>query len=63
MEEKLAGMLLIDMKGAFDYVSLGCLLYTMVGINAYGDLLHWTESFMSDRKVGLVIDGHQYAGT
>lgn len=31
------------------------------GIGADGDMMLWTKSFMSHRRVGLVIDGHQPA--
>lgn len=37
-ERKLADMLLMDIKGAFDDVSRNCLLCTMDGIGADGDL-------------------------
>lgn len=29
------------------------------GMNTDGDLIGWTESFMSDRRVRMVINGHQ----
>lgn len=45
-EGKLAVMLLIDVKGALDHVSRNYLLRTIDGINADGDLMQWTESFM-----------------
>lgn len=32
----------------------------MEGIDADGDLMRWMKSFLSDSRVGLVIDGHQY---
>lgn len=55
---KLAGMLLVDKNGVFDHVSRNCLLHTMEGIDADSDLMRWTDSFMSNKSVGLVIDGH-----
>lgn len=58
-EKRLTEILLIDVKDAFDYVSRNFLLPTMEGMSADGDLMQWTESFMSDRREGLVIDKHQ----
>lgn len=52
-------MLLIDVKGAFDNESRNSFLRTMEGIGADEDLMQRTESFMSDRRIGLVIDEHQ----
>lgn len=51
-------MLLIDVKSAFDHISRICLLQTMKRINTDGDLIRWTESFMSDRSRSLVNDSH-----
>lgn len=31
----------------------------MAGMDADGDLIRWTESFLSDRIVDLIIDGNQ----
>lgn len=50
-------MLRMDVKGAFDNLSRNCLLQTVEKIDADGDLMRWTESFMSDRNVSLVIGG------
>lgn len=56
--EKLADMLLINVKRTFDHVSRNCLLRVMEDMDTNGDLMKWTESFMSDRNIGLAIDGH-----
>lgn len=56
-------MLLVDLKGAFDHISRSCQLCTIEGMRAEGDLIRWTESFMSDRRLGPVIDGHQSVKT
>lgn len=58
-EGKLADMRLMEVKGAFDHVSRTSLLQTLEGIGADGRLVRRTESFMSERRIGLVIDGHQ----
>lgn len=54
----LPGMLLRDVKGAVDHACRNCLLPTLEGMEADGNLIRWTELFMSDRRVGLFIDGH-----
>ena len=57
-EKKLAAALFMDVKGAFDHVSKGQLLTRMVELGIDGDLVNWTGSFLTDRRVQLVIDGH-----
>ncbi len=57
-EKKLAGALFMDVKGAFDHVSRGQLLTRMIELGMDGDLVTWTGSFLTNRKVQLVIDGH-----
>lgn len=51
-------MLQMDGKGAFDHVCQSCVPYTMDDTDDDEDLKWWTSSFMSDRKVGLVLDGY-----
>lgn len=58
-ERKLVGMLLIDVKGALHHVSRNYLLRTIESMGADGDLIRWTDWFMSDRSVRLVSDTHQ----
>lgn len=60
-ERKLGGIFLIDIKGAFDYMSRNCLLRTIDDIGTNGNLMRWTESIMSNRSVGLVINDHHCA--
>lgn len=60
-EGKLTEMVLIDIKGAFDKVSRNNLLRTIEGMGNDGDLMRWTESFMSNTTMGLLIIGHQCA--
>ncbi len=57
-EKKLAAALFMDVKGAFDHVSKGKLLTQMIEFRVDGDLVTWTGSFLTDRKIQLVIDGH-----
>lgn len=59
-EGKLAGILLIDVKGAFDDVSRNLLLRIIEGIGADRELTRETEKFMSDISVDFVIQRHQY---
>lgn len=63
VEGKLAVILLINVKGAFDHVSRSYLPRTMEDIETDADLMRWTESFMADRKVGLVMEGQQFEET
>lgn len=57
-QKKLAAALFMDVKRAFDNVSKAQLLKQMVELEINGDLVTWTGSFFTDRKVQLVIDGH-----
>lgn len=58
-EKKLAAALFMDVKGAFDHVSKGQLLKRMLELGIDGDLLTSTKLFLTDRKVQLIIDGHE----
>lgn len=55
---KIAGLLLMDVKGAFDHVSRNQLLRSMRDMKIDGNLIKWVGSFMTDRRLQLVIDGH-----
>ena len=57
-EKKIAGTLLMDVKGAFDYVSRLKLAQRMRQLGIDNDWIGWTQSFLTDRKVEIVIDGH-----
>ena len=48
----------MDVKGAFDHVSKNRLIERMIDTGVDGDLIKWTKSFLTDRKVQPVIDGH-----
>lgn len=58
---KVADMLLMDIKGTLHHVSRNCLLCTMESMGTDGDLMKYTELFLCNRSVSLVIDGHQWA--
>lgn len=57
-EKKLAFALFIDVKEAFDHFSKGQLLARMIKLEIDGDFVSWTSRFLTDRKIQLVIDGH-----
>lgn len=48
----------MDMKGAFDHVSKTQLVVQMLELKIDGDPIRWTKSFFTNRKLQLVIDGH-----
>lgn len=52
------GLLLMDVKGAFDHVSKNCLLQHMEMKDVEGNIISWVQSFLTDRRLQLVIDGH-----
>ena len=54
----IAALLLMDVKGAFDHVSKKRLQRRMQEIGIDSNLISWVGSFLSDRKLQLVIDGH-----
>ena len=56
-DKQIAGALLMDVKGAFDYVSRAKLVQRMKELDIDDDLIGWTQSFLTDRSVELVIDG------
>ncbi|KAL1978972.1 hypothetical protein VTN96DRAFT_7858 [Rasamsonia emersonii] len=58
-QKQLAGALFMDVKGAFDHVDPAKLVRRMGELGIDGDLICWVRSFLADRRVQLVIDGHQ----
>lgn len=62
-EEKMAGMLLMDIKEAFNHVSRNELIRKMEAMRADSDLVRWRRLFMLERKESLVIDGHHCEAT
>ena len=54
----IAGALLIDVKRAFDYVSQARLVKRMANLGIIDNLIGWTQLFLTNRWVELVIDGY-----
>lgn len=57
-KKKIAGVLLMDVKGAFDHVSRAEMAKRMVELGVDNDLIGWTQCFLTNRWVKLVIDGY-----
>ena len=51
--------LFVDVKGAFDHVSRTQLLLILQSLGLPPAVLSWTDSFLSDRKLGLAFDGQR----
>jgi hypothetical protein len=49
--------LLLDVRGAFDRVDKRQLLKRMTQVGMAGNILRWVDSFLSDQRSMLVIDG------
>jgi len=56
-EKKVAGALSMDAKSAFSNMSNAHLGRRIDALEVEPDLIRWTGSFMSDRRVKLVLDG------
>ena len=56
-QKKIAGALFMDVKSAFNNVDKTFLGKRMEELGLEADLIQWTMSFMSDRRVELVLDG------
>jgi len=54
----ITGVLLMDIKAAFPSVAKGRLVYLMKVRQMDGDLIRWTESFLSERMVEMIIEGN-----
>jgi len=57
-EDNIMGVLLMDIKAAFPSVARGRLIHARKTKKINGDLIRWTESFLSERTVERVIDGN-----
>jgi hypothetical protein len=55
-EDIITGVLLTDIKAAFRSVARGRLIDTLKAKWLDGDIIRWTETFLSDRKVQMVIE-------
>lgn len=62
MEERLTDILLIDVKRTLYHVSRNKIMRKMNVLGADEDLVRWMRSFMSERRVSLVVDSHQCEG-
>jgi hypothetical protein len=60
-QKKLVKALFMDVKGAFNYVARKQLLKKMIQLKIPGDLIQWTNLFLTDRQIQLIIDGHTYS--
>ena len=58
-QKKLVGAAFIDVAGAFPNTDHTRLVERLGEIGLNGDLRRWVQSFLTDRKLLLVIDGHQ----
>ena len=52
-------ILFFDVKGAFDHVSKARLLDTMRRLYLDPAVIRWTDTFLSDRQIGLAFDGER----
>jgi hypothetical protein len=52
-------LLFFDVKGAFDHVSKTRLLDTMQRLHLHPAVIRWTDTFLSDRQIGLAFDGER----
>jgi len=57
--KRVAGALMMDVKSAFNNVSKPVLNRRLLELGIEPDLVRWTDSFMSDRKVRLVLEGKE----
>ena len=55
--KEITGALCMDVRAAFPSVARGCLLRRMREMEVDEELVRWTDSFMSDRRVRMVVDG------
>ena len=55
--KKILSILFFVVKGAFDHVSKTRLLDTMQHLHLHPTVIKWTDSFLSNRQIGLVFDG------
>jgi len=58
-EKNITGVLLMDIKAAFPSVARGRLIHAMKAKKIDGDLIRWTESFLSQRMVEMVIESNE----
>jgi len=56
-KKRVAGALFMDVKSAFNNINKTVLGKRMEELGVEADLIRWTMSFMTDRRVRLVLDG------
>src|SRR5271156_5828740 len=56
--KKIAGALFLDVKGAYPNVVRQQLVKRLLELGIPGDIIRWVNSFLTGRKVQLVIDGY-----
>lgn len=54
--KKLSSTLFVDVKGAFDHVSIDQLLRICLELGLPGTLIRWIQCFLSDRSIHLAFD-------
>jgi len=57
-DDNFTGVLMMDIEAAFPCVARGRLIHAIYAKRIDGDLIRWTESFLSDRTVEMVIEGN-----
>ena len=58
-KKHLTGAIFMDVMGAFDHVDPYKLAEAMEAMGVDNDLIRWTLSFLTNRRVSLVIDGYK----
>jgi hypothetical protein len=56
--KKIAGALFLDVKGAYPNVIRQQLIKRLVELGIPGDIIRWVNSFLTDRKIQLVINSY-----
>jgi hypothetical protein len=56
-KKKIAAALMMDVKGAFPTVNCACLLYKIHQTRMDENLVQWTDSFMSNHRVEIIMNG------
>ena len=58
-KKKVTSCLLLDVKGAFNYVSKNQLLQNLHNLNLPKILIQWVTEFMTGRQISLMFNGNQ----
>ena len=56
-EKKVVGALILDIKGAFNYINRKRLLELLRELGLPANIIVWVASFLTDRQVCVVVDG------